>query len=329
MDQHDIAGAASAAPVSVEPFLPAERRACPEPGRRACPEPGRRDAFTGEMMARFCEVLAETGIVTEACRAVGISRDTAYAHRRRNPLFAAAWAAALSHARNRLADALLARSIEGSVDYIYRDGELVGERRYIDNRLAYSMLRRLDKQAEAVPAPVAAELSRPKPTPAKPDWDLALKALRTGSEEDLCAALALFDPESDSESDKTDNPPDPAFELVGFDPAAAFGTKRVWEDEDENWWTNFPPPADFFGEERGRWDEADYERECTPEECEALDDARDAALAELRKAEESERDSFFDSIRRQTGAREPALSAPSSARGSAEAAPSTPRITRP
>ena len=136
----------------------------------------RHDGWTGERMAKFCEVLAETGIVTDACRAVGLSRETAYSNRRRNPLFDAAWQAALSIARNRLADALLARSIEGSVDYLYRDGELVGERRYIDNRLAYAMLRRMDKLAEANPEPVRTELARQRPPAPKLDWDLALTA---------------------------------------------------------------------------------------------------------------------------------------------------------
>lgn len=38
--------------------------------------------------------------------------------RRRNPLFAQAWELALLNARDRLADTLLARSIEGNVEQI-------------------------------------------------------------------------------------------------------------------------------------------------------------------------------------------------------------------
>jgi len=38
--------------------------------------PGDMAPFTPELMARFCEVLAETGRVTAACRAVGKHRDT-------------------------------------------------------------------------------------------------------------------------------------------------------------------------------------------------------------------------------------------------------------
>lgn len=285
------AGDSGSAPI---PAIP-----CPDQYRHACPEQGRRDGWTGEVMARFCEVLAETGIVTEACRAVGRSRDTAYSNRRRNPLFDAAWQAALSIARNRLADALLARSIEGSVDYFYRDGELVGERRYIDNRLAYAMLRRLDRQAEDNPQPVAAELARQGGRQARGgaadtalprfDWDLALTALRTGQADDIAAALVslgLAPPDDGGETDETDNPPDPDDEDVGFD-------DRVWEDDAGGWWTDYPPPPDFSGVERGRWGEPDYSRECTRDECDLLDAARDADLAQARSEDEAERDDFF------------------------------------
>ena len=50
----------------------------------------RHDGWTGQRMAMFCALLAETGIVTDACHAVGKSTTSAYSARRRNPLFAAA-----------------------------------------------------------------------------------------------------------------------------------------------------------------------------------------------------------------------------------------------
>lgn len=249
----------------------------------------RHDAFTGELMARFCEVLAETGMVTQAARAVGKHRDTVYQHRRRNPLFAAAWAGALSHARTRLADALLERSLNGSIDYLYRDGDLVGERRYYDNRLAYSMLRRLDREAEVEPPAVTRALAEQPPrVPTKADYRTALKALRTGSEEDLCAALAIF---GNRETDKPDNPPDPQADGVGFAENGA-SAERVWEEKG-CWWTNFPPPADFTGEAEGHWADPDYRRECTDAETAVLDNRREAELADARAEEEAERDAFF------------------------------------
>ena len=41
-----------------------------------------------------------------------------------------------------------ARSIEGNVEQIYKDGVLIGERHVIDNRLGLAILRRLDRLAE-------------------------------------------------------------------------------------------------------------------------------------------------------------------------------------
>ena len=45
----------------------------------------RHDGWTGEKMAAFCETLAETAVVAEACDQAGMSPSGAYAARRRNP----------------------------------------------------------------------------------------------------------------------------------------------------------------------------------------------------------------------------------------------------
>ena len=248
--------------------------------------PGDNAPFTPELMARFCDVLSETGRVTAACRAVGKHRDTIYAHRRTNPLFAMALESARADARQRLADGLLEEALEGSIEYFYRNGELVGERHYRDNRLALALLRRLDRMADEQPRPARAR------SPAF-DSRLALKALRTGTEEDLCAALAMLD------SDTSDNPPFSPDEDADV-PDPEFGTDRVWRDEGE-WWTNFPPPGDFDGAEHGHWSDGDYERQCTAEECELLDAAREASRADYRAEEEADRDSFFGDLRAELG----------------------------
>jgi hypothetical protein len=62
----------------------------------------RHDGWTGEKIAVFCEALAETAVVAEACDAARMGISGAYAARRRNPIFAAAWDAALTIARERL-----------------------------------------------------------------------------------------------------------------------------------------------------------------------------------------------------------------------------------
>jgi hypothetical protein len=246
--------------------------------------PGDYAPFTPELKVRFLEVLADSGIVAAACRAVGKHRDTIYEHVRTDPLFAAACDAARFHARHRLADRLMEDSIEGSVDHFYRNGELVGERRYIDNRLAFAMLRRLDKLGEDQGTSVRARRRGF-------DATLALKALRTGSEEDLCAALATLD------SDTSDNPLYDDGDLSD----STFGTDRIWQDEDGSWWTNFAPPAGFAGEQRGDWSDEDYERECSADESALLEAARQARLAEQRAGEETERDSFFAELKAELG----------------------------
>jgi hypothetical protein len=246
------------------------------------PTPGDNAPFTPELKARFCEVLAEKGAVTAACRAVGKHRDTIYEHLRTDPAFAAACDAARFQARPRLADRLMEDSIEGSADYLYRDGVLVGERRYTDNRLAYAMLRRLDKLAEQQAEPAARGR--------KFDPKLALRALRTGSEGDLAAALATI------ESDTSDDPPfqdNSGDDLSGSN----FRTDRVWEERPGVWWTNFAPPEGFTGEERGHWSDEEYARECSEDEAVLLSAAREAELSDLKAQEESERNGFFAELR--------------------------------
>jgi len=109
----------------------------------------RKDGWDGTRMASFVGMLAETGIVTLACRACGMSAQSAYALRQRHLLFAKAWEAAISLAREKLADELLARSLKGSAEQLLRDGAIVGERHHFDNKLAFAVLRRLDRRADS------------------------------------------------------------------------------------------------------------------------------------------------------------------------------------
>src|SRR5439155_13645842 len=131
----------------------------------------------GERIARFLHVLADTGIVTEACRAAGMSRDSAYALRNRDPVFAAGMCAAQAKARPLVADGILERSITGTVEHYYRDGVLVGERRHYESWLALAVLKRLDKQADEDRAEgaLAACLGD--------RWQATLEAVRTGGTE--------------------------------------------------------------------------------------------------------------------------------------------------
>jgi hypothetical protein len=61
--------------------------------------PIRRDGWTSERRQRFLELLGAGSDVRRACAGVGMSRQTAYALRRRDPAFARSWVDALRAAR--------------------------------------------------------------------------------------------------------------------------------------------------------------------------------------------------------------------------------------
>lgn len=108
----------------------------------------RRDGWTLARKARFLELLAGHGDVRAASAGVGMSREGAYRLRRRDPLFARAWAAALPLARDVGAQALACRAIEGVEEEVWYRGELVGIRRRFDTRLLLAHLARLDALAD-------------------------------------------------------------------------------------------------------------------------------------------------------------------------------------
>lgn len=115
----------------------------------------RADGWLPDKQRMFLEGIARGLTVEQACRLVGMSPSSAYAFRQRaaGAAFALGWHAANLRARECLADTLLARAIDGQVETVTRpDGSTVERHRY-DNRLAVTMLARLDRQAEDVTAP--------------------------------------------------------------------------------------------------------------------------------------------------------------------------------
>jgi hypothetical protein len=262
----------------------------------------RHDGWTGEKMAIFCETLAETAVVAEACAMARMGISGAYAARRRSAVFAAAWDAALSMSRERLADTLLARSMEGNVEQIIRNDELVGERHFIDNRLGLAILRRLDRLADTglstssrgVRAPTA-----PAPRSQSIDWAFAIEALRIGDDEGAARALAVVE---SYKVEEVEGPPDslihePDDEDEGLDLSA----RCWWDDHDEHWKTDFPPPADFDGWQSRDYDDTEdedaYVRNCTPEEAAILDADRAIDLNAQRAEDEQLRDAWFALLR--------------------------------
>lgn len=117
--------------------------------------PGHRkprcDGFTAEAIGGFLRHLAASGVVEHAAAAVGLSASAAYAfrNRREERAFARMWDAILIHrTRARIAGENQSRAINGCVSLRKRDGEVVSEYHYYDNRLAMAMLTRLDRLAE-------------------------------------------------------------------------------------------------------------------------------------------------------------------------------------
>jgi hypothetical protein len=123
----------------------------------------RVDGWSPARQRLFLETLAATGIITAACNAAQISTRAAYTLRirRDGAAFRLGWDAAILIARARLADDLLARALNGHEEVIRKDadGNEITRHRH-DNRLAMSMLARLDRMADSPPEGSDAALAR-------------------------------------------------------------------------------------------------------------------------------------------------------------------------
>ena len=109
----------------------------------------RHDGWTPERQRVFLEALAACGVVEDAARAAGMSKQSAYAFRSRanGRGFHLGWIAAQRQARHVIADELMSRALNGCVELIYRDGQLWGERHRFDNRLTLALHTRLAEEA--------------------------------------------------------------------------------------------------------------------------------------------------------------------------------------
>ena len=97
--------------------------------------------LTTEKLTAFCAALAETGIVGKACKAVEISRQTAYGWREEVPEFAAAWDAALRIGVSALEDEAHRRAFDGTEEPIYHHGNQCGSVRKYSDTLAIFLLK--------------------------------------------------------------------------------------------------------------------------------------------------------------------------------------------
>jgi hypothetical protein len=120
----------------------------PTPGTltRAVAVRVRHDGWTPDKQHDFIAALAETGCVTEAAAAVGMSPKSAYRLRARPDAsaFRQSWDIALDYAIRNLSDAAYSRALHGVATPIFYKGEQVGERRRFDERLTMFLLRYRD-----------------------------------------------------------------------------------------------------------------------------------------------------------------------------------------
>ena len=253
----------------------------------------RHDGWDGAKMARFCGTLAETGVVTFACRAAGMSAQSAYSLRHRHPVFDKAWEAAVSIARERLADELLARSLKGGAEQLLKDGCIVAERHTFDNKLAFAILRRLDRRAElgaTFTTPARADIPIPAPA-VKGQWQELLDALSEDRQSD--ARTLLESPKVDSE---VDNPPVEGVEGDDMDEEILPDPRIWWDMSRKEYRTNFPPPEGSDCHEHEHFGHRDYHRSLTADESELMARRDSAEAAERRAADVEERDAFFANL---------------------------------
>lgn len=100
--------------------------------------------WTPERKMLFLDRLAASGNARAACRRVGLSAESAYRQRRKDALFARAWAAAVVLGRDASQQVLADRAVDGIEEDVWHRGEVVGTRRRYDTRLLLAHLARLD-----------------------------------------------------------------------------------------------------------------------------------------------------------------------------------------
>jgi hypothetical protein len=111
----------------------------------------REDGWTYERQATFLMALAETGLVSAACKIAEMSPASAYALRReaRGVAFHLGWQAAHLLARDRLEDILLEAAIAG-VETITTRVEKTTIRQVLNGNLSMAVLNRLDARAASL-----------------------------------------------------------------------------------------------------------------------------------------------------------------------------------
>jgi hypothetical protein len=107
--------------------------------------------WSADRQRYFLTHLAETGSVHLACSAARLSARGAYRLRARSPAFARGWDMAQRLAVGRLSAIAFDRALNGRLEQVYRDGNLVAERRVPNDKILMWLLARLDPKRFAMP----------------------------------------------------------------------------------------------------------------------------------------------------------------------------------
>lgn len=107
----------------------------------------RHDGWTPARQLVFLATLAETGCVTDACRAAGLTGTSARRAYKRMPDFADRWDAALAKPRPVLVQAAFDRAVHGVEVAIRRNGRVVATRRRYSDGLLRFLIERGDRMA--------------------------------------------------------------------------------------------------------------------------------------------------------------------------------------
>jgi hypothetical protein len=242
----------------------------------------RHDGWTPFARRLFLEMLAETGRITAACDACGLSKQSAEALRARDSLFAAGWDAACELARMLLADALYERAIEGVTETIERDGQVIATKHRHDSRLSIAVLGRLDKRCDRAAETGARHLG------AVARWDDFTRAIGQDDETTVTEILQPFVP-SEVEGREISPHSQPSQLHDEEVPIPSEDHGRIWWDDiEEEWRTDYPPPPGFGGYQSGDYNMSGYSRTLAPEES-ALIEAEEAAIAAEEAAEDATR----------------------------------------
>lgn len=111
----------------------------------------RHDGWTPERQRAFIAVLARTGVVAAAARAVGMGVTSAYnlRHRAGAESFSRAWTLVEIEARQRAFDLVADQAINGTTHPRFYRGRFVGTIHRYETRLALAALRAADRADRA------------------------------------------------------------------------------------------------------------------------------------------------------------------------------------